>query len=64
LLTSAGISNKSIHNALEGLLGKPVTYSSALFIPAAICALPTGKTEVTSEGNWKLFNPWCTNFSG
>lgn len=33
LLTSAGISNASIHQALEDLLGKPVAQASALFIP-------------------------------
>ncbi|GAC1310553.1 MAG: peptidase E [Ktedonobacteraceae bacterium] len=36
LLTSAGISNASIHNALADLLGKPIAESSALFIPTAI----------------------------
>ncbi|MGH3219681.1 MAG: Type 1 glutamine amidotransferase-like domain-containing protein [Streptosporangiaceae bacterium] len=35
LLTSAGIKNTSIHNALVYLLGKPVAESSALFIPTA-----------------------------
>jgi len=42
LLTSAGISNKSIHNALVDLLGKPVSESTALFVPTAIYALPGG----------------------
>ncbi|MBV8216491.1 MAG: Type 1 glutamine amidotransferase-like domain-containing protein [Verrucomicrobia bacterium] len=36
LLTSAGISNPSIHNALVDLLGKPIAESNALFIPTAI----------------------------
>jgi dipeptidase E len=36
LLTSSGVSNTSIHNALVDLLGKPVAESSALFIPTAI----------------------------
>jgi len=36
LLTSSGITNKSIHNALVDLLGKPVAESNALFIPTAI----------------------------
>lgn len=35
LLTSSGISNKSIHNALVDLLGKPIAESSALVIPTA-----------------------------
>ena len=36
LLTSAGISNPSIHQALVDLLGKPIAESSALCIPTAI----------------------------
>jgi dipeptidase E len=35
LLTSAGIKNASIHNALLDLLGKPIAESSALCIPTA-----------------------------
>ncbi|HEY4386143.1 MAG TPA: Type 1 glutamine amidotransferase-like domain-containing protein [Ktedonobacteraceae bacterium] len=35
LLTSAGIKNTSIHNALVDLLGKPIAESSALCIPTA-----------------------------
>lgn len=35
LLTSAGITNGSIHDALVNLLGKPVAESSALCIPTA-----------------------------
>ena len=42
LLTSAGISNTSIHNALVDLLGKPIAESSALCIPTAAYALPGG----------------------
>jgi dipeptidase E len=36
LLTSAGIKNQSIEDALVELLGKPIAESSALFIPTAI----------------------------
>jgi len=36
LLTSAGIKNASIHNALVDLLGKPIAECSALCIPTAI----------------------------
>jgi dipeptidase E len=39
LLTSAGINNASIHNALVDLLGKPIAESSALFIPTATYAM-------------------------
>jgi dipeptidase E len=36
LLTSSGISNKSIHNALVELLGKPVSEANALFVPTGV----------------------------
>lgn len=42
LLTSAGIKNASIHNALLDLLGKPIAESSALCIPTASYAIPNG----------------------
>ena len=42
LLTSAGIKNTSIHNALVDLLGKPIAESSALCIPTAIYPFPGG----------------------
>jgi dipeptidase E len=40
LLTSAGVANTSIHDALTGLLGKPVGESSALCIPTAAYGHP------------------------
>ncbi len=40
LLTSAGIKNTSIHDALVDLLGKPIAESSALCIPTASYAQP------------------------
>jgi dipeptidase E len=42
LLTSAGISNPSIHDALVELLGKPIAESSALFVPTAIYPFSDG----------------------
>jgi len=39
LLTSAGIKNTSIHNAVIDLLGKPIAESSALIIPTASYAM-------------------------
>lgn len=42
LLTSAGITNKSIQDALVDLLGKPISESNALFIPTAIYPFPQG----------------------
>ena len=42
LLCSSGISNPSIHDALVGLLGKPIGESSALCIPTGIQPFPGG----------------------
>src|SRR3954463_13241413 len=42
LLTSAGITNPSIHDALVELLGKPIAECSALCIPTAIYPFPGG----------------------
>ena len=42
LLTSAGIKNASIDDALVGLLGKPIAESSALCIPTASYGHPMG----------------------
>jgi dipeptidase E len=44
LLTSAGISNKSIHEALIELLGKPIAECTALCIPTAIYPFRGGQT--------------------
>ena len=40
LLTSGGVSNNSIRNALTDLLGKPIAESSALCIPTAAYGHP------------------------
>ena len=40
LLTSAGIKNPSIHDALVDLLGKPISESSALCIPPRCTGTP------------------------
>ena len=42
LLTSTGIKNDSIRNALVDLLGKPIAEASALCIPTAIYPFPSG----------------------
>ena len=42
LLTSSGIKNASIHDALVDLLGKPIAESNALFIPTAVYPFPGG----------------------
>lgn len=40
LLTSGGINNKSIHDALVAMLGKPIADSNALCIPTAMYGHP------------------------
>src|SRR5207248_11525685 len=40
LLTSAGVKNASIENALVGLLGKPIAEATALVIPTAAYGHP------------------------
>jgi dipeptidase E len=50
LLTSAGIKNTSIHDALVDLLGKPIAESSALCIPTATHA--SGGPELA----WKFIS--------
>jgi len=42
LLTSSGITNASIHDALVELLGKPIAESNALCIPTGIYPFPGG----------------------
>ncbi len=42
LLTSAGITNDGIREALVELLGKPIARSEAICVPTAIYALPGG----------------------
>ncbi len=51
LLTSAGIKNTSIHDALVDLLGKPIAESSALCIPTAAYANPGGAGHA-----WRLIS--------
>ena len=55
LLTSAGIKNTSIHNALVDLLGKPIAESSALCIPTAVYAMPGGAGHA-----WRFFSGQAT----
>ncbi len=59
LLTSAGISNASIHNALVDLLGKPVAESSAVFVPTAIYAIPNGGDIVRRVICGELGDAFC-----
>jgi len=52
LLTSAGIKNPSINDALVGLLGKPIADSSALCIPTA----GYGHPLVSPEMAWRFIS--------
>jgi dipeptidase E len=59
LLTSSGISNPSIHDALVGLLGKPIAESSALFIPTAIYPFAGGAGMAWQAICGKAQSPLC-----
>src|SRR5919201_2602179 len=52
LLTSAGIKNTSIHDALVDLLGKPIAESDALCIPTA----SYGSSYSTPAGPWRFIS--------
>src|SRR4051812_6269389 len=52
LLTSAGIKNPSIHNALLELLDKPIADSNALCIPTA----GYGHPQVSPAGAWRFIS--------
>jgi dipeptidase E len=53
LLTSAGIKNPSIHNALLDLLGKPIDESNALCIPTAMYGHPN---VGPGSGAWRFIS--------
>jgi dipeptidase E len=59
LLTSAGIKNISIHNALVDLLGKPIAESTALCIPTAVYAMSGGAAMAWRLINGRLPTPLC-----
>ena len=59
LLTSSGISNASIDDALVGLLGKPIAESTALFIPTAIYPFPGGAGMAWRAICGKAKSPLC-----
>ncbi len=59
LLTSGGISNQSISDALVDLLGKPIAESSALFIPTAIYPFPGGAGMAWKAIKGRGPNPLC-----
>jgi dipeptidase E len=59
LLTSAGIKNPSIHNALVELLGKPIAESTALAIPTASYPIPNGSVLAWKFLVGQLPTPMC-----
>ena len=52
LLTSGGIKNTSIHNALVDMLGKPIAGSNALCIPTA----GYGHPQVSPNNAWRFIS--------
>jgi dipeptidase E len=59
LLTSSGISNASIHDALVDLLGKPIAECSALCIPTGVQPFPGGPSHVYRFISGSTQNPMC-----
>ena len=59
LLTSAGIKNPTIHNALVELLGKPIAESSALCISTAAYAFPGGADIASRLIRGTAASPLC-----
>ncbi len=59
LLTSAGIKNTSIHNALLELLGKPIAEASALAISTASYAIPGGPEKAWQYFTGQATTPMC-----
>ena len=59
LLTSSGISNTSIHDALVDLLGKPIAESSALCIPTGVQPFPGGPSHVYRFISGSAAGPMC-----
>ena len=59
LLTSAGIKNTSIYDALVDLLGKPIAESSALCIPTGVYPFPGGPLAAYRFISGSTANPLC-----
>jgi dipeptidase E len=59
LLTSSGVSNPSIDDALVGLLGKPIAESSALIVPTATYPFPGGAAGAWRAVCGKAPSPLC-----
>jgi len=59
LLTSSGISNASIQDALVDLLGQPIADSSALCIPTGVQPFPGGPSHVYRFISGTAPSPMC-----
>ena len=59
LLTSSGISNRSIADVLVGLLGKPIAECSALFVPTAIYPFTGGPDNAYRAVSGNAKSPLC-----
>ena len=59
LLTSAGIANTAIREALLGLLGKPIEESNALIIPTAIYPFPGGARHAWDAVSGRSKSPFA-----
>jgi dipeptidase E len=59
LLTSHGIANTTILNALVDLLGKPIAESSALCIPTGVRPFPGGPSHVFGFITGTVGGPMC-----
>ena len=59
LLTSSGISNPSISDVLVGLLGKPFSECSALFVPTAIYPFSEGPDNAYRAVSGNAASPLC-----
>ena len=59
LLTSAGITNKTIDDALVDLLGKPIAESTALCIPAGLQPFPGGRSHIYRFISGSAPGPMC-----
>lgn len=59
LLTSGGISNASIREALVELLGKPIDECHALLVPTAIHPFPDGPIKALEAASGRSKSPLC-----
>src|SRR6202161_3755466 len=59
LLTSAGVKNSSIHDALVERLGRPISESHALCIPTAMYAMPGGAASAYRFIRGTASTPLC-----